>query len=140
MNKTMENAWRYLPKPCDNPSAHTDNGCYQCRVAYHSDVQGATAIAEALIAEGFPAFVEQTGGFNMVVYVYGHGNTSIGCTAESGVIFHPDVNSDEFFYLTGDDYIPSYEGCTSDSLQMIIDTVVANNWRLLSREEEEIYG
>lgn len=129
MNKTMENAMRYLPKPCEG--THNTVGCYKCMAYHHSDTQGAITIAQGLIDEGYPAFIKHEGGYNMVVYVYGSFGKAIGCTAESGVVFYPDIhNREEFFYLTGPDYIPSYEGCTSESLAMILDTVMANDWRL----------
>lgn len=134
MNATMENAMRYLPTTCREFVSHPHTGCYTCAEAYASEEQGTTQIAQALIDEGIPAFVEQTGGFCMVVYVYSNDKKSAICaTAESGAIFYPDIeeNHDEFTILQDETFIPTDEsGCTEQTARMIVETVKANMYRL----------
>lgn len=134
MNVTMENAIRYLPTTCREFVSHPHTGCYTCREAYASEEQGTTQIAQALINEGIPAFVEQTGGFCMVVYVYSQDRKSAICaTAESGAIFYPNIEEreDEYVILQGDDFVPSYEaGCTEQTARMIVEAVKSNMHRL----------
>lgn len=134
MNATMENAMKYLPTTCREFVSHPHKGCYTCAEAYASEEQGTTQIAQALINEGIPAFVEQTGGFCMVVYVYSQDRKSAICaTAESGAIFYPDIENreDDFVLIQEKGFIPTYtEGCTEETARMITDCVISNMWRL----------
>jgi hypothetical protein len=100
-------------------------------VAFYSNVQGATTIAEALTAEGWPAFVEQAGGFNMVVYVHGSYGKALGCTAKSGVVFYESVTESEGVPLNSPDEItPSDSGCAPETLATIVSTVKKYAYKL----------
>lgn len=62
-----------IPATCPDFVSHphlvNGRGCYTCQTSSASELQGTSAIAEALIAIGIPADVHQTGGFTMCVYV-----------------------------------------------------------------------
>lgn len=62
-----------IPATCPDFVSHPHlvdgRGCYTCQTSSASELQGTSAIAEALIAIGIPADVHQTGGFTMCVYV-----------------------------------------------------------------------
>ena len=134
MNATMENAMRYLPTTCREFVSHPHQGCYTCHEAYASEEQGTTQIAQALINEGIPAFVEQTGGFCMVVYVYSKdGKGAICANAESGACFYPNLEErgDDYVEIQGDDFVPTLtSGCTEETARMIVDAIKANMYRL----------
>lgn len=134
MNATMENAIKYLPTTCKEFVSHPHIGCYTCREAYASEEQGTTQIAQALINEGIPAFVEQTGGFCMVVYVYSEDRKGAICAnAESGATFYPNVeeHDDEYVLLQGEDFVPTFTaGCTEETCRMVVDAIKANMYRL----------
>lgn len=67
-----------------------EGACYQCQEASASEVQGTTAIAQALIALGIPADVHQTGGFTMCVYIKTGDESYIYANAE-GFSFYKDA-------------------------------------------------
>lgn len=65
------------------------SGCYTCQEAYASESQGTSAIAQALIDNGIPADVHQTGGFTMCVYIK-TGEKSYIYANEEGFSFYCD--------------------------------------------------
>jgi len=83
-----------LPTTCKDFVSHphivNGRGCYTCQEASASEIQGTTAIAEALIALGIPADVHQTGGFTMCVYVK-TGEESYIYANDEGFSFYKDT-------------------------------------------------
>lgn len=65
------------------------SGCYTCQEASASESQGTSAIAQALIDNGIPADVHQTGGFTMCVYIK-TGEKSYIYANEEGFSFYCD--------------------------------------------------
>ena len=62
-----------IPTTCAEFTAHPHitkkRGCYQCRCASASEMQGTSALARELQALGISCRVEQTGGFTMCVFI-----------------------------------------------------------------------
>ena len=89
-----------LPTTCKDFVSHphivNGRGCYTCQEASASEIQGTTAIAEALIALGIPADVHQTGGFTMCVYIKTGEESYIYANAE-GFSMYRDAECEGFF-------------------------------------------
>ncbi len=121
-------------RPC--PSWGTPHRCYACSCAASADTYGANAIALALEGVGVPCTVEQTGGFTMVVHVYGASNkahTRWLAITQDGVAY--DDENDAFACLSPD-WMKSetYDGKLTPERLAEICAVVKTNLSRLSTE------
>jgi len=143
-----ETTWANLPHTCADFVEHPHrvegkiydmNGnyketrlgnCYTCQVASASESQGTTAIASALMDAGIEGVeVEQTGGFCMVVYIYGKTKErNILANAEGvGLELNKEGEFNDYIELTSPTFTPIYdEGCPPENCAEIVEMVKKN--------------
>ena len=109
------------PEFVSHPHQKNGQSCYTCQCSNASESQGTSQIAEALVAIGIPAGVDQTGGFTMCVYIKTGDKSYIYANAE-GFSFYCDEECEglqEFDFRE--------EMTPTEKAQEIADKMKANN-------------
>lgn len=109
------------PEFVSHPHQKNGESCYTCQCSSASESQGTSQIAEALVAIGIPADVDQTGGFTMCVYIKTGDESYIYANAE-GFSFYCDEECEglqEFDFRE--------EMTPTEKAQEIADKMKANN-------------
>jgi hypothetical protein len=109
------------PEFVSHPHQKNGQSCYTCQCSSASESQGASQIAEALIALGIPADVHQTGGFTMCAYIKTGDESYIYASAE-GFSFYSDEECEGLL-----EFEFSEEMTPTEKAQKIADTMKANN-------------
>ena len=117
-----------IPTTCKDFVSHPHivegRGCYTCQTSQASEEQGTSAIAEALIALGIPADVDQTGGFTMCVFIKTGDESYIYANAEGFSIYEDEECEGIENHFFGDDFDKQ---TPAEKAQKIADTMKANN-------------
>ena len=117
-----------IPTTCKDFVSHPHivegRGCYTCQCSIASETQGTSAIAEALIALGIPADVDQTGGFTMCVFIKTGDESYIYANEEGFSIYKDEECEGLENHFFGDDF---KKQTPAEKAQKIADTMKANN-------------
>ena len=112
------------PEFVSHPHQKDGQSCYTCQCSSASESQGTSQIAEALIAIGIPADVDQTGGFTMCVYIKTGEESFIYANAE-GFSFYKDSECEGLEnHFFGDDFDKQ---TPTEKAQKIGDTMKTHN-------------